>query len=113
MGSGKKMTPKELRDFKEALKITPDEIKKLREDCGLTVREFSEIFLITDSGIEQWESGESTPNAYYLTILMQLRKKVDKIGDKEKAARIIKDKFSIGIVYTFLTWLYSDISAIK
>lgn len=107
-GSGENMTHKELKQLNDAINITPTEIGKLREDCGLTIREFSDIFLVEDQIILSWESGESIPNPFYITVLMQLRKKVDKIGTKEESARLIKQKFNIGVIFSFLTWLYNE-----
>lgn len=85
-----------------------EEVKKLREDCGLSCRTFGDMFMVGDSTVRNWESGERNPITIYNVLMMKLRKKIDKIENKENIARTIRSKITFYGISGFMEWLYSN-----
>jgi ribosome-binding protein aMBF1 (putative translation factor) len=50
---------------KEVMKIGKN-LRKVREDAGLSIKELSEIFEITDSAISHWENSDNNPSIIFI-----------------------------------------------
>jgi len=59
---------------------TPEEIKKLRDDLGVTQRELAEIIGVTDAAVAQWEMGKRVPDRRAQAILQKLRERTSEEG---------------------------------
>jgi len=77
--------------------MSPEEIRKLREDMGVTQREFAEVLGATQAAVSQWESGVKRPDRRSHAILQGLRQKVDEKG-QDFVAELIKLAGTVGLV---------------
>jgi len=53
--------------------VTPKEIKRLREDLGLTQERLARELDISFSTVNRWENGKSCPKGLFLKALKELR----------------------------------------
>lgn len=70
--------------------MTPQEIRQLRSEMGVTQREFAQIVGVGASTIAMWESGKRRPDRRSRATLQQLRKRVDEKGGKTVAETLLE-----------------------
>ncbi len=58
--------------------MTPEEIKKLREDLGLTQERLAYELHISFYTVNRWERGKSSPKGIYLKVLQDLRAQTER-----------------------------------
>lgn len=93
--------------------MRPEEVRQLRQDTGLSLERFAQLFSVSPAAVAYWERGERTPQPIYVAHLLKLREKIDKMksinnsNDKDIRTAII-GLFLIGGMIGFLSWLFSD-----
>lgn len=54
--------------------FTPEEIKKIRNNLGLSQQEFSDLVFVSKKTLQNWEQGRRHPQGPALALLMILKK---------------------------------------
>jgi DNA-binding XRE family transcriptional regulator len=55
--------------------MSPEEIRLLREELGLSQRKFSQLLDVHHGTIANWEEGRSTPSPMKVSVMRDLRKR--------------------------------------
>jgi len=87
-------------------------IKKLRSDSNLTYVAFGNLFNASGQTVSSWETGKTQPSAYQLTLMLELRKKIDNLKNQSNSnidigKIILAFAGGVGIV-AFFKWLFAE-----
>lgn len=78
------------------MKATGARIRKIRKECGLTIREVSEYMgFSTDQAVCKWQRGDSLPtvdNLYALSRLFGISMEDILVGNDEMSSRFLRGR---------------------
>lgn len=102
--------------------LSAEEIRQLRQDTGLSVIQFAQLFGVAPSTVTHWETDRSSPPLLVQTAMIELRRRIEDIKQMESMNRIhtavdvaITDtvkKTLLGLLLggglvAFMSWLYT------
>ena len=87
--------------------MKPDEIKKLRENIGLSQTQLAQLLAVSPSTISYWETGERNPQPIYEASIMQLNDKFYNSNKQDEIKEIILKFIIFGGLAAFLLWLFN------
>jgi len=85
-------------------------IKKLRNDTGLNVYEFANMFGVSGQTVQNWESNKSYPSPLHIANMTQLRAKIDKYRNNDTTddvQKVISTLLITGGIIAVLYWLFN------
>lgn len=92
--------------------LTGQEIRKLRDDTGLSVNQFCQLFGVTPSTVTHWETNRSSPPVVIQTMMIELRGRIDGMRQTMQATdEAIKKALLLtlvtGGIAAVMTWLFT------
>jgi transcriptional regulator with XRE-family HTH domain len=92
--------------------LTGQEIRKLRDDTGLSVNQFCQLFGVTPSTVTHWETDRSSPSVVIQTMMIELRGRIDGMRQMMNATDEAIKKALLGILVggglvAVMTWLFT------
>jgi transcriptional regulator with XRE-family HTH domain len=92
--------------------LTGQEIRKLRDDTGLSVNQFCQFFGVTPSTVTHWETDRSSPSVVIQTMMIELRGRIDGMRQMMNATDEAIKKALLGILVggglvAVMTWLFT------
>lgn len=85
-------------------------IKKLRNDTGLNVYEFANMFGVSGQTVLNWESNKSYPSPLHIANMTQLRAKIDTYRNNDTTddvQKVISSLLITGGIIAVLYWLFN------
>lgn len=89
-------------------RLSPDEIRVLREQTGLSQARFGQLLGVTGGSVAHWEAGVRTPQPIYHAGLLRLKEKVAQSKNPKDIENILIGFILAGGLVAFLAWLFND-----
>lgn len=86
-------------------------IKKLRNDTGLNVYEFANMFGVSGQTVQNWEFNKSYPSPLHIANMTQLRAKIDTYRNNDTTddiQKVISSLLITGGIIAVLYWLFNN-----
>lgn len=92
--------------------ISAQEIRQLRQDTGLSVIQFAQLFAVAPSTVSHWETDRSSPSLIIQFSMIELRGRIQGIVKMSDATTDAIKKTLLGLILggglvAFMTWLYT------
>lgn len=92
--------------------LTGQEIRKLRDDTGLSVNQFCQLFGVAPSTVTHWETDRSSPPMVIQAMMLELRGRIDGIKKMSEATDDAIKKTLVGLLIggglvAVMTWLFT------
>lgn len=92
--------------------LTGQEIRKLRDDTGLSVNQFCQLFGVTPSTVTHWETNRSRPPVVIQTMMIELRGRIDGMRQVMNATDEMIKKVLLGTLIggglvAVMAWLFT------
>lgn len=85
-------------------------VRKLRNDTGLSVYDFANMFGVSGQTVHNWESNKSYPSSLHIANMMQLRKKIDQYRNSntmDDVQKVLSTLLITGGIIAVLYWLFN------
>lgn len=89
--------------------MLPDDIRELRERLGWSLAEFGRHFGVTPQAVLKWERGNARPSDFALAAMIQLKRRLDEISEKQKQQFIekLRNALLTGGILALLAFLFN------
>jgi transcriptional regulator with XRE-family HTH domain len=89
--------------------MQPDEINQLRKRLGWSLADFGRYFGVTSQAVFKWEHGQTQPSDFALAVMIQLRRRLDALGEQQKQQFIngLKNALLTGGIVAILAYLFN------
>jgi len=88
-------------------KVTPNEIRKLRDEVGLTQRQFARLLGVTHQTVINWEKGRTEPPPVHDELMERWRNQLHQKEQRKRLKKLLTAGGALG-VGLLLDWLVGD-----
>lgn len=85
--------------------MSPDEIRKLREEVGLTQRQFAQLLGVSHQTVISWEKGRTEPPPVHVELMKRWKNQLHQKEQRKRLKKLLTagGALTVGLLFDWLT----------